>query len=306
MRSKWKIWDFFASNSQLEGLVGFYCYDQYAFKYIKDNLAEKFVIKFGHEITPDWVDQKLRMMDLFGGCENYLIHFAEAIPTAAMKLFEQSEGLLLENRLVIFNFTKENDYLKKWRKWEHVNCIEIQAPAFWEEIEMLNFLCDRWEIYLGYQEKQYFCEQVPFEIGAYTDVLSQLKINTNAKPTLDQIKEHIQVSKFDHFHLAELFGNRKLIAFYRKFLSLVEEQQDVFRFLYFMHTHMSKVHHKDYQKETKRLSKYDKQIINQQKIWKTDETARAVNYFNDLLSIYKLNKKELAARLKRDYLKLLG
>ena len=73
----------------------------------------------------------------------------------------------------------------------------------------------------------------------------------------------------------------------------------------FMHNHMQKVHDPSYADSKKRLSKYDKQIIHQQKLWKTSQSARAANYFNDLLTLYKMDKDGFLGRLRSDLLKVL-
>lgn len=304
MHSKWKLWDIKENTFPRNGLVALSCYDQFAFNFAKDVVNQKFKVLFGNEITLDWIDANLRMMDLFGGADNFLIHFAENIPMDVLKVLTENEGLLVENRLVLLNFTKNGEKLKLFKKSDRMTTIEIQAPAFWEEIELLDFLLNKFDLYMDFQSKRFFCERIPFELGAYIDVLTQLKINTAGEPTQRDIEAHIAISKFDKFQMAELFGNKKMLPFYKKLIGLVDEEHDFFQFLYFMHSHMSKVHHKDYSLEKKKLSKYDKKIIQQQKIWNKVDSAKAVNYFNELLTMFKVDKKSLPSRIKRDYLRV--
>ncbi len=311
MLSKSKIWENIKQSKSTwnseASIHALYCYDQYAFKYFKDGMGIKFQVVFGNEITEDWIDQKLRTMDLFGGSDNYLIHFAEDISSNVIDHFLQPEGLLLDNCHILLNFTKDNASFKKLVKADHIDGIQIMAPAFWEEQELLKFIGQQKAVYLGFEETRHFCENVPFEFGKYSDVLDQLRLKSSEENqiTIMDIDEVLTFSKFDQFKLAELFGAKKMVPFYRQFLALAEESQDFYGFLYFMNTHMQKVFNPNYGEDKKKLSKYDKQILHQQKLWNSEQAARAANYFNDLLSLYKADKTGFLDKLRSDYLKVL-
>ena len=311
MLSKGKIWELIKPNRPVlktdKVLHAISCYNQFCFKYIRDSIDIKLQVVFGPEITQDWVDQKLKTMDLFGGVDNFLIHFAEGIDPQVFEQFLKPEDLLLDNRHIIFNFSKESKLFAKFTGSDDVDGIQVLAPAFWEEKELLRFLGSHKGVYLSFDAEQFFCERVPFDIGKYSDLLDTLSLMTEAQSevSVEMIKQVLVESKFDQFKLAELFGAKKMVPFYRELIELVEQNQDCYGFLYFMHNHMQKVFDPSYTEGKKRLSKYDKQILHQQKLWGPEQSARAANYFNDLLTLYKINKDDFLGRLKQDYLKTL-
>lgn len=311
MLSKGKIWEILAPNKTVldyrKPLHGLFCYDQHVFQYLKQKFDLKLQVVMGNEISQDWIDQKLKTMDLFGGVDSFLIHFAESIPAELIDQFLEPENLILEQRHIILNFSKDSKLFKKISASENFDCIQIDPPAFWEERELLRFLSQQKSVYLSFEAEQFFCERVPFDIGAYSDILDILAVSADASKgvSIEEIKEVLTQNKFDQFKLAELFGSKKMNQFYRELIELVEQNQDCYGFLYFMHNHMQKVHDPSYADSKKRLSKYDKQIIHQQKLWKNSQSARAANYFNELLTIYKMDKDGFLGRLKGDYLKVL-
>ena len=104
--------------------------------------------------------------------------------------------------------------------------------------------------------------------------------------------------------MAELFGNKRMKDFYKMFVKIIEEEQDIFGFLYFMHSHMQKVYDSSYLEKKKKMSKYDKQILFQQSLWSPKDLKKATSYFNQLLTDQKLNKDYLLTRIRRDFLKV--
>lgn len=310
MLSKGKIWDLIGANKAIlspsSSLHAISCYDQHVFQYLKKDFDFHTIVVFGNEITQDWVDQKLKTMDLFGGVENYLIHFAESIPADIMEQFRNPDQLILDQRHIVFNFSKDSKYFKEMVKLDFFDCIQVEAPAFWEERELLRFLSQQKDVYLSFDAEQIFCERVPFDIGKYSDLLDilSLRLDSKSEVSADQVKEVITQNKFDQFKLAGLFGSKKMPVFYRELIEIVEQNQDCYSFLYFMHGHMQKVYDPSYSESKKRLSKYDKQILHQNKLWTKNQAGRATNYFSELLTLYKTDKDGFLSRLKQDYLKV--
>ncbi len=58
-------------------------------------------------------------------------------------------------------------------------------------------------------------------------------------------------------------------------------------------------------KKKSRMTKYDKQILSQTKLWRLDELLRAQAYLSDLMILAKKKDDFLKEHLRRDSLKLM-
>ena len=183
MHSKWKIWDFFKARPEVltapGGIIAFSCFDQLAFKLIKDRFPNKdafyegkITVLLGREVSSDWFDDNFLSLGLFGNQESYLIHFAEELSPEVKEKIVTSKELLLDGRYLFLNFSKEDAFFKKILKVEEIETIQIQAPAFWEESELLDFLCEEYQVYLSYSAKEKIKEKVPFDINNYSDTFN--------------------------------------------------------------------------------------------------------------------------------------
>ena len=93
----------------------------------------------------------------------------------------------------------------------------------------------------------------------------------------------IDLQKLDHFELAELFGSRKLEVFYKKVLNLYSEGFELIGAFSFIQSHMIKVYDPSYLYSKARLSKYDKQIQAQSRLWNQGTCIRAIDYLGTLI-----------------------
>ncbi len=298
MHSKWKIWDFFRARAEVLNsavpVLALSTYHPLAFQLIKDQIPKekyfsdgKLNVLMGKEISKTWWEDNFLSLGLFGNQESYLIHQAQDLNSDIQELLLVPEQLILEGRHVILNFSKENAFYKKLMKLQSplVESIQIQAPAFWEENELLNFLCEHMKVFLSFQAKEKFREMVPFQLDTYFQVLSQIKINFTDKVNItDQdILPFFTEAKVDHFELANLFGTKKLNLFYRKLVEQMEKGADLISALYFIQSHLVKMYDPSYLDEKSKLTKYDKQVIAHANIWSKAEIARGLNYMSKLL-----------------------
>ncbi len=320
MHSKWKIWDFLKSRSDVlvDGprILAISSFDPLAFKMIKDSINKKKLeghklnVVLGKEITTNWFDDNFKTMDLFGNSESYLIHFANEMNSTIGELLLNPENLLLDGRYIILNFTKEDALFKKLQKSksEIIETVQIQAPAFWEDNELLSFVCDHCQVYLSFPAKNFIKEKIAFDINSYNQLINQIKINFPEKTeiTIEDIKPLISEVKVDQFELAELFGSKKLKIFYQKLIELSEQGSGIIVTMYFLQSHLLKMYDLSYLDGKSKLTKYDKQIMAQANLWKKEDLYRAISYIGELLTQSKRKDFFMINHIRQDLLKVLN
>ena len=314
MRSKWKLWDFFKANTRSispdkKGIYAVHCFDPIIMKLFKDQIPSqdleggKLHILTAKDVTADWIEQNLQTMGLFGNSESYLVHFAQDLSKEAQEKL-LSDDLLLDDRYFILSFEKENDFYKELVGKDSVNGIDIQAPMFWENRELLEFFSSYTGVYLDYSAAQKLQESVDATCSNFLNILEQLKINFgNESITSEKLDEVLSKEKLDHFLLAEYFATKKFSTFYKQLLSVSIGNESLFLFFAFMQKHMGKICDPSYLDSKKKLSKYDRQILSCSKIWKREDALRSVGYFKELEVEAKLKRPLLTQRLRRDYLR---
>lgn len=315
MHSKLKIWDFFKSGPKLisndgAGIIALYCYDPMAFNLLKETIdyslfsEEKLNVKVGQELTTTWFDDNFKTLGLFGNSDSFLVHNANELDSDIKDQVLNPAELLLDNRFFLLNFAKDDAFFKKLEKSEseHIQTIRIQAPAFWEDSDLINFLCMHLNVYLAEDAKQLIKEAIPFELSAYYHALSQIKLSHPEGMNLRvaDIQDLIQTSRIDTFGLAELFSGKKMNQFYRKLDELVENDNDVIQFFYFLHSHLIKLYDPSYLAKKSKLSKYDKRIQQHAQLWDKEQISKAIQYIGELLTLTKSKDDFLSVKIRRD------
>lgn len=313
MHSKWKVWDFFKSHNDTlksgeHGLYSFYAFDPLISKFFIDRVPRKilednrFHVHIGNEITPQWVEDNLMSLGLFGNNESYLIHFAEKLPKSVQELF-LSNQILCDNRFVVLIFNDQNEFAKKLQKSENIQSIEVSPPMFWENKELLEFFSSYLEVYLSYEASQLILESVEPGCSEYYNLLNQLKINyPSEKIDKDKLLQVIEKNKLDQFELAGLFSARKFNDFYQLLIDRMSENS-FYSLNYFLQSHLLKLLDPSYLEGKKKLSKYDRQILSDSQKWQKLNIERAISYFKKLEILHRENEEIFIKTLKKDYLK---
>lgn len=315
MHSNWKIWDFFQSRKQLvsetgQKLIAFQSFDPFAFRIIKEHLVHtsnqdiKFHTVLGRDVTPTWLEDNFLSLGLFGNSESYLILGAENLSKDCKDVLAAPEKLILSDCILLLDFTKEEELLKKLKKSEMAEVVKIDAPAFWENDKLLDFLCGVKKVYLSHGAKSLILDKSAPDIATYFNILTQIEINFPEKLDIsaDEIDPLVKKSKIDQFELAELFASKRFKFFYEKLLFL-DDSEDMRRIFLFMQSHLIKVLDPSYLEKKARHTKYDRQIMAQSRAWQPAPLKKAINYFSELEFMAKTKNPLIEARLKRDKLR---
>ena len=319
MHSKWKVWDYVKTRRQgiqnsSPSILVFKTFDPIVFKFVKENFSndrfseEKLHIVLGKEVTTQWLDDNFRTMGLFGNQESFLIHFADEMSKEVKDMLLKPEDLLLDNRYLILNYAKSDAFLKNLQKSDAAEVVEIQPPMFWENDKLLDFVASEQNVLLDYDAKQFILEQTEPEISTYYSLCNQLAVNypKNKSISLEMVKEYTSKNKMDNFEFATLFGGKKIRAFYDKLIHLDADLNDLRSIFYFLQSHMLKVYDTSYLDSKKTLTKYDKQILSQSKLWKPAELEKVIAYFAKLELGAKRKDTFLIDEVRRDFLRTMN
>lgn len=313
MHSKWKLWDFFKSHSDSinegeYGIYSFYAFDPLISKLFVERIprayleGEKLNVLVGNEITEQWIEDNLMSLGLFGNSDSYLIHFAEKIPKHIQEKFLSGE-LICDSRYIILVFNDQNDFAKQLTKNDLIKSIEVSAPMFWENKELLEFFSSYLSVYLSYEASQIILDSLEPGCSEYYNLLSQLKINFPEKTIeKDMLLSVMEKNKLDQFELAALFSSKKFNDFYEILIERLKENS-FYSLNYFMQSHLLKLMDTSYLDGKKKLSKYDRQILNDSKKWNKVSLLRAISYFKKLEVIFRENESLFIHNLKKDFLK---
>lgn len=315
MHSNWKIWDFFHARKKIEGdkghkLIAFQTFDPFAFRVLKEHLVQsnleeiKFKTVIGKDVTSHWLEDNFLSLGLFGNSDSYLILGAEQLSRECRDILAAPEKLILEDCFLLLDFSKEEELLKKLKKSDHAEVVKIDAPAFWENDKLLDFLCGVKKVYLSHRAKNLIIEKSSPDIATYFNVLTQIDINFPEKLDIsaEEIAPLVQKSKIDQFELAEMFASKRFKHFYEKLLYL-EDLEEMRRIFVFLQSHLLKVFDPSYLEKKSKHTKYDKQIMSQNRAWHGDALKKAIKYFGELEFMAKTKDPLMLARLKRDKLR---
>jgi DNA polymerase III delta subunit len=298
MLSKWKIWEFTKSThiNLKPGLHAINSYDNFLNTLIKGAVTKNISLSTldAPSITTSWVDDNFKSLGLFGNTDSFCINFADKlVPDVKEALL--SDDLMLEDRYLILMFDKSDDFFKEITKKDSVHGIKIEAPAFWENDKLLDFVAAKEGVQLSFPAKQTILEFVESNIGSYYNIINKLKVNYDSDTITDQMLDLvIDKDRLDSFEMASLFGFKKMAGFYKKILDIDPDFETLRSLFYFLQTHMAKISDPRYIEKKSKPSKYDKQILSQSKVWKDGELVLVMDFLRSL---------ELKAKTKSSFLK---
>ena len=315
MHSKWKIWDFFSARETLikdkaVRIFAFQTSDPFAFRLLKErylrNLRDevKPITMMGKDVQKVWIEDNFFSLGLFGNSDSYLILNADQLPKDSKELLLKTNELILDDCYLFFDFEKEDEFVKQLKKSDIAEVIKIEAPAFWEQDKLLDFICSVKSVYLSMEAKRLIIEKLNFDFGSYFNIVTQIDINFPERMNISDhdIASLVASTKIDNFELAELFASKKFKAFYGKLLELESEKEmgQIFRF---MQSHLLKVLDPSFLNAKSKLNKYDRQIMSQSSAWREEPLSKAIKYFGELELLCKTKNPLLKARLQRDKLR---
>ncbi len=309
MYSNFNPWEFKQNYPHLltEGNYGLYalsCYDPYIEKLFLNLVPHHFIdggwkVISGPEVTVAWLEDHLSTLDFFSANQSFKVLMCEQMPQKA-KDFLLNEKIEWGNRYFLLSFLKEDKFFDKCKKRKDFYSLKINEPKFWEQGKLIKFLCETTGIYLPLNVQNTILELVPNEPGELILAMKKLALLTGnpQKVTVTQAKEVLGLNRIDQFEMARVWGERRFSDFYKDLLQLSGDFDGLIVFFRFMQGHIIKMIDPSYMREKNKLSKYDKQIESQGRLWSRAELTDELRFFSECEILAKGKSKDLTNQLR--------
>lgn len=304
MSSKWRPWDFLKHHPEViekdsPGLTVLYCSDPFIERILRNKIDFKkwfgtsALIVSALDFTPDWIEENILTLSLFGGSEPISV-------LQAGHLNAQTKHFVLENdlneagrHLVVF-MNGDKKFFNEWNKKAKGNFLEVEDPKFWEFGKLLTYFADEMSMRLPMNIQNYLLEAVPQKSSDMVNALKSIRLSFGIGPyNLDQIKTIIPPTRLDQFKLASLLGSKRLVEFFRELEKLQMDPEDQMLFFKFLQGHLLKLMDTSYVDKKARPSKYDKEILAHGALWNRQELQKMIRSFSEL---------EIDAKTKSPYI----
>lgn len=307
MRFNFTAWDYVLKyprilSERTKGIYAFSIYNSYIEKLIFDRLPSDIFEKgnkviLGPELSIEWIENNLEAIDLFGSESSFLVLNSEKISDNVKAYI--FENLKVLDRYFILSFSGNDKFFNKLTDKDDVVGVKIDSPPFWDDNKVLNFISQEMKVPIKNDIKHYILNSVEGSAENFFFCLNMIKIHfeNSLNVKLDDLKKIIQVNKFDQFDLASLLGRKIFGQFFRKLLVSNFTFDRLLTFSIFMENHLLKLSDTSSIALKKKLTKYDKQILEQSKMWKISEIQEFIAFFSKL---------EVSAKKKdKDYLNII-
>ncbi len=322
MLSKWYPWDFFKNHLDLfhlnrKGLHALEVFDPYLEKMVTFRLKSqgmRFKVLMGSELSEEWLIQKLQELDLFSfdsaGQQDqtsyWLVLNSDQIPKSTQQLILEKK-IDFSSHFLLMSFTKKNQFFDELSKSNYFQCCKMEEPRFWEMSKYLDFLSEQVGINLDSATHQYILDSVTHSTQDLIQALSQLKRHVHyfsgVEKGVELVKKILSKSRVDQFSLSSTFSQKNKRLFYQSLLEM-EVDFDSLRGLFrFMQGHLLKLYDPSFMEKKSRLSKYDREVAAQSKLWNKADLIDTIAQFSKFEILAKQSNAQLMVQLKLELYK---
>jgi hypothetical protein len=314
MHTKWQIWDFFSSFKKdyllsFQGVLALNTFDPICLKMAKDYLLKGAFERTIHhkiavEVNRNWIEEEFQTLSLFGGADCFFIHQAQDLKSDILELLSSLE---LSDRFVVLCYESENANWKKLLKDGKIPTLVIESPRFWELNKLLDFVTAYYRLPLSYEAKSWILDSLENDLSTFYNTAALLKLNfpESREVTLAEVKSLFTLDRLDQFAMASIFARRKFADFFDRLVQLEGDFEKMRSFFNFMQGHLTKLADTSYLDGKHRLSNYDKDLQNTQKLWKDHEIVREIERFNQWEILSKRKDSLLWNELRQTHLRVL-
>ncbi len=301
MHSDWSLWEFnkghtYSYSEEHEGIQLLEIPDPFIGTVLKERIKQgprKFKVLHAHEITVSWLEEEFCNLSFLVSDESFIIQNANLISSSVVEFLAENNISWNDRLLVLLSYGK-NDKLSKWAKKEAA-CFTLKAPKFWEAHEYFNYFADHFGVKVHYDGIQYILDSIVHEPAYFFETCSFLStlFPKDKLIELKDIRSLVKKSKLDYFELARDASLKNWGSFYSRLLSVEFDYESLRSVFSFLLGHFVKVYDPSYTTTKKHLSKYDKEIMTNSKLWEKQEVINLMD---------KLSNWERKTRLKDPYL----
>lgn len=307
-------WDFVKASPHLlakknHGLIALQSFDPFIEKIFLGKIPrslfedKKLHVLVGSELTQEWIEENILTLDFFSSNLSYLVLFADDISAKTKKyIFENT--IDWGNRFFILSFGSDSKNFEDYKKSVTGEFIKIDAPRFWENQKLLDFLSEQLGVSLSLHAKNIIIDRTPATPGEYLAAIKNLSLRLErpAQATAQEVNEIIDSTKVDNFALADQWGAKNFYHFYLSLLTLSEDYDSLRNFFLFMNGHILKIIDVTVLSKKSKLSKYDQKILQLNKSWEFKDLMMELDKFSELELLTKTKSANLKTSLQRHVL----
>jgi hypothetical protein len=252
-----------------------------------DSTNKSWKIKPSKELNLPWLQENLFSFDLFGEQKPILITSADEIPSSFHDFFLTLDQSQLATKLVL-SFDHETSLFKKLTQQSQTQSLLIKDTPFWEMKKLFLFLCEQKKVKLSSHAIEFLLSHINHSVDDFFTVIEKIEQNFYLQVlngTLiekEDLKTSIEFSKFDLFELAEDFNRQRLMIFFQKIIALNLDNDELSKLSSFMLAHIFKLMDPSVVQEKKKLSQYDKALLESAKQWKSESLIAYADFFSEI------------------------
>jgi len=199
---------------------------------------------------------------------------SELLPT----LFFTSESALTKLKSILLRrdfpdvlllFSLEEGMLAKVTPPEGALQIKVFPARFWEGDRLLQFLSAEMRFPLTNQFQDFILETIPHTTQDFVEaikIIRQLNLGQGRYST-SELKGMLGMKRFDRFNLSSLLSRQKWLEFYSTLLNSELDFEESTSLFAFLEGHLLKLATPQALREKKKLSKYDREILDCAPLW---------------------------------------
>ena len=289
MLSKFLPWDFIQRHSSVIntdqlGTYVFLSSDPYVEKIIMDQLPKKdleFSIYSGANFTLEFVEEHFVNLSFFSTQENLIIMNAEAVSADVFEYFRSK--ITVDDRFVLFFFTKSNKAFSELVKNEMITAYEIEAPRPWDGPMIWNLVSKVKKIKSDTSLSNFALENLEHNFESFFWLADSILTHfPSGDIQLPLLRELIKRERWDYFEMINLFHkNPKLLI-----AEMLKKELDydwVRELSSKVQLHIVKLlFPQEIAQKQKKLSKYDQQILSMSEKLNHQMLRHYLDFFGNL------------------------
>jgi len=303
-----QCWDFIRDhpqilNSEQKGLYALSIFDPFIERILLGRIPKAYwgdedrKVLSGDELTIDWIRDNIETVDFFSSDNSYVVLRAEQISSKVSEYLLEHK-LEWRNYFVLIFHGKSTLY-DKLKKNKEVISYTVESPRFWEMGKLLQFLCQQMKISLPYDIQNYIVDCTPPRVNDYIQALKTVTrvAKEKGQMSLSVVRPYLTSHKYDQFHCAKLFGEKKFKSFYEE-INEVNDFESYISLFRFLQGHLIKVSDPAYIKKKARASKYDKEIESQSHLWSKEDVKESLDDLAEMEILAKTKSQDLYTQMR--------
>jgi hypothetical protein len=259
-------------------------------------------VMLGSEVSRDAIESNLCSLSLFGNQDSFVVMEADGITGGIADILE-SVRLELNGRYLLLTSCKQCVWFDKLHKQHGGKRYSVKSPPPWDIGKLLAFLGSHLQIELSSSVQDYIIHSVPNQCSDFLNLLKAIDLHfpdhsAVGEREVDFVRKLVSSSRLDLFAYASLYGRKDRVSFFTKLDQGNYGFDELRQLCSFIQGHLVKLGDLSYLQDKKRLSKYDREIMEQAKGWSSEEVVAELALFGSLEILAKGRKESLREQVR--------